>query len=73
VSPSWGISFFATPALSEWLGATHKQERILALLVAFLGVNQLTGFATFTEKFRQDPQAAVAWLWSLWRGGRGTP
>lgn len=63
------VSFFGTPALVEWLGASHKQERIIALLVAFLGVNLLAGLATFAEKFRHDPQVAVAWLFSLWRGG----
>jgi hypothetical protein len=63
------VSFSGTPALVEWVGATHKQERIMALLVAFLGVNLLAGLATFAEKWRQDPQAAAAWLFSLWRGG----
>lgn len=71
VVSAWGVSFFGTPPLVEWLGATHKQERIIALLVAFIGVNVLAGLATFAEKFRQDPQAAVTWLWSLWRGGGG--
>ncbi len=66
---SWCLAFIATPAATEWLGATHKQERVLSLLIAFLGVNILAGLATFSLKFRQDPQAAVAWLWSLWRGG----
>jgi len=33
-------------------------------------MNVLAGFATFVEKWRIDPQAAFAWLWSLWRGGR---
>ena len=69
VLSSWGISFFATPAVTEWVGASHKQERILALLIAFLGANVLAGLFTFTEKFRVDPQAAFAWAWSLWRGG----
>ena len=69
VVSAWGVSFFGTPALVEWLGASHKQERIIALLLAFLGVNFLAGLATFAEKWRNDPQAAFAWLWSLWRGG----
>lgn len=34
VLSSWGLSFFATPGVSEWLGASHKQERIIALLLA---------------------------------------
>jgi hypothetical protein len=66
---SWGLSFFATPAAAEWLGASHKQERIIALVIAFLGVNILAGLATFSEKWRADPQAAITWAWSLWRGG----
>ena len=69
VLSSWCISFFATPAVTEMLGASHKQERILALLIAFLGANVLAGLFTFTEKFRVDPQTAFAWAWSLWRGG----
>jgi len=73
VVSAWSLSFFATPALVEWLGASHKQERIIALLVAFLGVNFLAGLATFAEKWRVDPQAAVAWLHSLWRGGSNRP
>lgn len=68
VISSWGLSFFATPGVTEWLGATHKQERILALVIAFLGANILAGLGTFGEKWRTDPQAAFAWLWSLWRG-----
>lgn len=68
VVSAWGVSFFATPALVEWLGATHKQERVIALLVAFLGVNFLAGLATFADKWRRDPQDAVTWLFSLWRG-----
>ena len=63
------VSFSGTPALVEWVGATDKQERIMALGVAFLGVNLLAGLATFAEKWRQDPQAAATWLFSLWRGG----
>ncbi len=63
------VSFSGTPALVDWVGATHKQERIMALGVAFLGVNLLAGLATFAEKWRQDPQAAATWLFSLWRGG----
>lgn len=70
VVSSWALALLATPALAEWLGATHKQERLLALLVAFLGMNVLAGCWTFVEKWRADPQAAFAWLWSLWRGGR---
>lgn len=66
---SWALSFFATPGVAEWLGATHRQERIIALVIAFLGVNILAGLATFSEKWRADPQAAIAWAWSLWRGG----
>lgn len=73
VVSAWGLSFFTTPGIVEWLGASHKQERIIALLVAFLGVNLLAGLATFAEKWRADPQAAFAWLWSLWRGGGGGP
>ncbi len=68
VLSSWGLSFFATPGVAEWLNASHKQERILALVIAFLGANILAGLGTFGEKWRQDPQAAIAWAWSLWRG-----
>lgn len=68
VLSSWGLSFFATPGVTEFLGASYKQERIIALLIAFLGANLLAGFATFAEKWRTDPQAALAWAWSLWRG-----
>lgn len=68
VLSSWGLSFFTTPGVTEFLGATHRQERIIALLIAFLGANLLAGFATFAEKWRTDPQAAFEWLWSLWRG-----
>ena len=68
VAGSWSLSFFATPGVAESLGASPKQERIIALLIAFLGANLLAGFATFAEKWRTDPQAAFAWLWSLWRG-----
>lgn len=67
---SWAVAFFVTPGVAEYLGATHKQERLLALVIAFLGVNILAGLGTFVEKFRVDPQAAFTWLWSLWRGGR---
>lgn len=67
---SWAVAFFATPAVAEWLGASHKQERFLALVIAFVGVNVLAGLATFVEKWRADPQSAFSWLWSLWRGGR---
>lgn len=70
VVSSWTLALVATPAVAEWLGATHKQERLVALLIAFLGMNILAGFGTFVEKWRVDPQAAFAWLWSLWRGGR---
>ena len=70
VVSSWGLALFATPAIAEWLGASHKQERLVALLIAFLGMNVLAGLGTFVEKWRVDPQAAFAWLWSLWRGGR---
>jgi hypothetical protein len=70
VASAFGIALFATPAVSEYLGATHKQERLVALLIAFLGMNILAGLATFVEKWRVDPQAAFAWLWSLWKGGR---
>lgn len=69
VLSSWGLSFFTTPAAAEYLGASHKGERLIALLIAFLGANVLAGLFTFTEKFRVDPQAAAAWAWSLWRGG----
>lgn len=69
VLSSWGLSFFTTPAVTEYLAASHKQERFIALLIAFLGANVLAGLFTFTEKFRVDPQSAFAWAWSLWRGG----
>ena len=69
VLSSWGLSFFTTPGVAEWIGATKNGERIVALLIAFLGANILAGLFTFTEKFRVDPQAAAAWAWSLWRGG----
>jgi hypothetical protein len=70
VVSSWSLALFATPAVAEYLGASHKQERLVALLIAFLGMNVLAGLATFVEKWRVDPQAAFAWLWSLWKGGR---
>lgn len=69
VISAWSLSFFATPGVAEWLGATPKQERLVALAIAFLGVSILAGLGTFAEKWRQDPQAAFAWAWSLWRGG----
>lgn len=65
---SWGLSFFTTPGVTEFIGATHKQERIIALLIAFLGANILAGLFTFSEKWRIDPQSAFAWAWSLFRG-----
>jgi hypothetical protein len=68
VLSSWALSFFATPAVTELVGASHKQERLLALVIAFLAANILAGLGTFGEKWRQDPQAAIAWAWSLWRG-----
>lgn len=70
VASGFGLGLFATPAVVEYLGATHKQERLIALLIAFLGMNILAGVATFVEKWRIDPQGAVTWLWSLWKGGR---
>ena len=68
VLSSWGIAFVCTPGVKELLGLTHAQERIAALLIAFLGANLLAGLATFAEKWRRDPQDAVTWLWSLWKG-----
>lgn len=68
VLASWGLSFVCTPGVRELLNATHAQERIIALLLAFLGANLLAGLFTFSEKWRKDPQDAFSWLWSLWRG-----
>lgn len=68
VLSSWGLAFVCTPGVREFFNLTHAQERIAALLIAFLGVNLLAGLATFAEKWRRDPQEALAWLWSLWRG-----
>lgn len=70
VLSSWGIAFVCTPGVKELLHLTHAQERIAALLIAVLGVNLLAGLATFFEKWRKDPQDALTWLLSLWRGGK---
>lgn len=65
VAGSWMISFFATPAVSEYWQATPKMERLISLLIAFLGVNLLAGVGTFGEKWRKDPGEAMTWLMSL--------
>ena len=52
--PGAGVSFWTmvAAAVVEWLGATHKQERLVALLIYFLGMNVLAGFA---HEFRATP------------------
>jgi hypothetical protein len=65
---SWTTSFFATPAVVEYFSLGMKGERLVALLIAFVGVNVLAGIATFSEKFRQSPTLAIEWAVSLLRG-----
>lgn len=65
---AWSLSFFTTPAIVEYWSLSLKAERVVALMVAFLGVNVLAGLATFSIKFRENPTSAVDWLFSLWRG-----
>jgi hypothetical protein len=71
VAGSFMLAFFIGPAVAEHMGAkpSGNLERAIMLLTAFVGVNLLAGLATFLGKWRADPQAAVEWLFSLWRGG----
>lgn len=52
VVSSWALALSTTPAVADWLGATHKQDRLVALLIYFLGMNVLAGFA---HEFRAIP------------------
>lgn len=72
VAASFAAAFFLGPAIAEHLGAPRggNLERAIMLLTAFVGVNVLAGVATFLTKWRTDPQAAIAWFMSLWRGAR---
>ena len=65
------VGFFGGPWAAEIFGRTANAERGFALVLAFVGVNVLAGLGTFALKWAKDPQAAVAWVFSLWRGGGG--
>lgn len=69
VGGAFAIAYFCAPALAELFGVGLKAERAIALMVAFVGINLLGGLATFGEKWRRDPQDALAWLISLIRSG----
>lgn len=70
VAASFSLAFFLGPAISEHLGLKPggNLERGVMLLTAFLGVNFLTGLATFFAKWKTEPAVAIEWLISLWRG-----
>lgn len=73
VVSSFMVGFFAAPWISEVMGWSPKGERLAALVLSWIGVNLLAGLATFSLKWAKDPQAAVAWAFSLWRGNSGGP
>ena len=41
VVSSWGLSFFTTPGVTEWLGATRRQEK---------PIREMTPAEKFTER-----------------------
>lgn len=70
VLASFSLAFFLGPAIAEHFDFKPggNLERAVMLLTAFVGVNFLSGIATFLSKWKADPTAAAEWLWSLWRG-----
>jgi hypothetical protein len=40
----------------------------LMFLIAFMGINILCGLSVYAQKRAQNPEEAIAWLISLWRG-----
>ncbi len=72
VLASFSLAFFLGPAIAEHFGlrAGGNLERAVMLLTAFVGVNFLSGIATFFAKWKADPTAAVEWLISLWKGSK---
>lgn len=56
------MALFATPAVAELIGASHEMERLVALLIPFLGMNILAGFAISVENGGVDPRAGLARL-----------
>lgn len=70
---SFTLAFFTTPFIARVVGAGEDGERLIALIGAFLGVNILAGVAVFGVKWREDPAAAMAWLFSILTAWRGVP
>lgn len=71
VLSSFVFAFFCAKPVAVMLSvATEDGERAVALVIAFLGVNVLSGLAVFGKRVANDPHGAITWLLSLLPWGR---
>lgn len=70
VASAFALAFFLGPAIAKYWQFGEEMKNGVMLLTAFLGVNVLAGLSIFSQKFMQDPRAAIEWAFSLWRGNK---